>query len=514
MRVNYFLSMEQVGSCGSSQGVADLMLLYPQVRARLPGYERATEVNGIHGRVLRLLALSSGHCFSADWFAEVLNYTSPKSVAPMIWQLRRKLGGPQWGDYAIRSDHGVGYFLEPSAADVDALRFRYLAEPLISRHKDVAEPDDISIDEADEQLEILEEALSLWRVNPAVGLENITADEHQYYYEYEMLYDRAQRLKILLCLRVGTQRRLRQCILFLEGKVADGHSPDWEHWCLLMRAYYSTGNPSKVKETYARAKRYYDIEHGQPVPPQIEDYFQRNIHRDEGFNLSRRRNQLIIVNNSSTGQIETLESPPLHPSRTQAGREELIRVVDSIGITTHTQLRIPGSRMDPLQLMRRARQRLWFSGVLASKWVTDPAVRNELSDFLTVLDHSPEGDVRFMIMNPDGPGYRRLRELRGDELSVEHLPILARLVREHSSFQVKVFDHLPTFRIHVIDKDVVTFSFYRLDEESYLHGDDESWQSPHVVLDPLAPWPIAEVFATLFNEMWHTSSSLDLVKYA
>jgi len=169
--------------------------------------------------------------------------------------------------------------------------------------------------------------------------------------------------------------------------------------------------------------------------------------------------------------------------------------------------------MEPVQLMRRVKQRLWFSGVLASKWVTDPAVRSELSDFLTVLDHSPEGDVRFMIMNPDGPGYRRLRELRGDELSTEHLPLLAELAREHSSFQVKVFDHLPTFRIHVIDKDVVTFSFYRLDEKSYLEGDDDEWNSPHVVLDPLAPWPIAEAFATLFSEMWRGSRFLDLEKY-
>jgi hypothetical protein len=498
---------------GSAQAPADLLLLHPKARALLPEDEAAIEVHGIHGRVLRLLALSTGHCFSTDWLAEVFDYGNPRSVAPMIMQLRRKLGGRRWGDQAIRNDHGVGYHLDPATADVDALKFRDLAQPLIRLYKDAAEPDDILIDEADTQLTKIENVISLWRVNPAVGLEHLAAAEHQYYYEYETLYDRAQRLKILLSLRLGTQERLRQSILLLESKVADHHDPDWEDWCLLIRAYYSTGNPSKVNETYARAKRYYDVKHRQLVPEQIEEYFQRSIQRDERFNLSRARSRATIADSHSAGASDISSSPPALPSQSPAGREELLGVIDLIGVTTHSQLRLAGSRMEPLQLMRRVKRRLWFSGVLASKWVTDPTVRSELSDFLTVLDHSPEGDVRFMIMNPEGPGYRRLRELRGDELNVEHLPLLARLAREHSSFQVKTFDHLPTLRIHVIDKDVVTFSFYRLDEETYLQGDELSWESPHVVLDPLAPWPLAEAFATLFNEMWHGSSFLDLARY-
>jgi hypothetical protein len=508
--MGYLSPVDPPRSLESSNDRANLFLMHPKARAFLPGDDGATEVLGIHGRVLRLFALSAGHCFPTEWLAEVFAYTNPKSVAPMIMQLRRKLGGPRWGDHAIRNDHRVGYCLDPRTADVDTLAFRNLVEPLIRLHRNTAEPDDIPIDDSDIQLATIEKAISMWRGNPAIGLEDLEADEHQYYSEYEMLYDRAQRLRILLALRAGTLDRLRQSILFLENKVADHHAPDSEHWCLLIRAYYSTGNPSKVKETYARAKRYYDITHNRPVPRQIEDYFQRSVRHDEGFDLSRVRGNDIIARNEPTAAQSTTSRFPV---QIPTGREELITIMELIGITTHSQLRLAGSRMEPLQLMRRVRRRLWFSGVLASKWVTDPAVRSALSDFLTVLDHSLEGDARFMIMNPDGPGYRRLRELRGDELNTEHLPLLAGMVREHSSFQVKVFDHLPTFRIHVIDKDVVTFSFYRLDEESYLQDDDQAWESPHVVLDPLAPWPLAEAFATLFNEMWRGCSFLDVEKY-
>jgi hypothetical protein len=490
-------------------GVARLQLLHPKARAQLPGDSPAIEVLGTHGRVLRLLALSGGHCFSSEWLGDFLEYTTSTSVAPMIMQLRAKLGGQGWGARAIQSDHGVGYQLDPVTVEVDAFQFRDNTERLVRLYRKAAEPNDIPVDEADENLDVIEKALSRWRGNPAIGLENITAGEHQYYHDYDRLYDRVQWLRILLALRVGTLQRLRESILLLENKVADNQSPDSEHWCLLIRAYYSIGNPSKVKETYAKSKRYYDL-NGQLLPHQVEDYYRRSQSRDESFDLSRALGRpTISVPSQAPGAVA---SAPLPRGEVSNRSQILMQVVDQIGITTHSELRLTGSRMEPAQLMRRAKQRLWFSGVLASKWVTDPGVRGELADFLTVLDHTPEGDVRFMIMNPGGPGYRRLRELRGDELSAEHLPLLARLAKQHSSFQVKVFDHLPTFRIHVIDRDVVTFSSYRLDEETYL-GDDQIWESPHVVLDPLAPWPLAEVFATLFNEMWHTSAFLDLGKY-
>lgn len=503
--------MDWVSGGSPSPGVARLRLLHPKVRGVVPGQQDPVEVHGVQGRVLRLLALSGGHSFSTEWLMDFLGYTTSNSVAPMIMQLRLKLGGQAWGSRVITNDHGVGYQLDPDSVQVDALSFRDRTEPLVRLYQDAGEPDDIPVAEAAENLEVIEGAVNLWRVNPAIGLEDVSAPEHQYYSHYDWLYDRVQRLRILLAMRVGTLQRLRESIILLEGKLGANRSPDAEDWCLLIRAYHSTGNPSKVKETYARSKSYYDVKHRQPVPQQIEDYFRRSQEHDPEFNLSQARppgtsSQLSAVARSSW------PSTPAPADQPEAATRDLIPLINLIGITTHSQLNLHGSRMEPGELMRRTRERLWFSGVLASKWVTDPQVRSQLSDFLTVLDHSPGGNVRFMIMNPDGPGYRRLRELRGDEVNVEHLPLLADLAREHSSFQVKVFDHLPTFRIHVIDKDVVTFSFYRLDEESYLRA-DQWWESPHVVLDPLSPWPLAEAFATLFNEMWATSAFLDLGKY-
>jgi hypothetical protein len=344
-------SMNRRGTSSLPVGVTRLQLLHPKARALLPGESVPIEIPGTQGRVLRLLALSSGHCFSSEWLADFLRYRTPGSVAPMIMQLRTRLGGPRWGARAIQSDHGIGYQLDPATIEVDALEFKDRIERLLQLYREAAEPDDISIDKADANLDVIEQTLSQWRANPAIGLENITAGEHQYYYDYDRLYDEVQWLRILLALRVGTRQRLRDSILLLENKVADDQSPDWEHWCLLIRAYYSTGKLSKVKETYARSKRYYDL-NNQPVPHQVENCYQRSQRGDDRFDLSRTRNRVPITARDQTPRANA--GIPQSPNDTEDRYETLKRVVDLIGITTHSELQLTGSRMEPTQLIRRA----------------------------------------------------------------------------------------------------------------------------------------------------------------
>ena len=178
--------MNRRGPSSVPVGVTRLELMRPKARALLPGDSVPIEVLGTQGRVLRLLALSAGHCFSSEWLADFLRYSTPASVAPMIMQLRTKLGGAKWGAL-IQSDHGVGYQLDSATVDVDAFDFKDRTECLVQLYRKAAEPDDIPVDEADENLDVIERALSGWRVNPAIGLENITAHEHQYYYEYDSL---------------------------------------------------------------------------------------------------------------------------------------------------------------------------------------------------------------------------------------------------------------------------------------------------------------------------------------
>jgi hypothetical protein len=146
-------------------------------------------------------------------------------------------------------------------------------------------------------------------------------------------------------------------------------------------------------------------------------------------------------------------------------------------------------------------------GVLSSKWVTEAAVRSEFKQLLARLD-AINGDVRFLIIDPDGDGFRRLSELREGHVSTESVDRLRQLIREHKCLKVRMYSNLPAFRIIVIDDDVVSFSAYRVAAKAYLKS-ERGWESPHVVLDPLAPYPLAEAFQSLFLETWENAKPLE-----
>lgn len=195
---------------------------------------------------------------------------------------------------------------------------------------------------------------------------------------------------------------------------------------------------------------------------------------------------------------------PLEPG--QDGDDHLREMAEVLGITTGSTLRLRGEIMDPMQCIENTQNLLYFSGVLASKWVVDPGVRSAFDEMLTKLDALPERerDVRFLIIDPEGDAYSLLYQMRGGRLSADSVPHLRDLARRHPSFQVRVIDALPSFRIVAIDDDMVSFSPYALEEERYATS-RLGWDAPHVMLDPHAPYPLAEAFKLYFEERWNNA---------
>ena len=84
--------------------------------------------------------------------------------------------------------------------------------------------------------------------------------------------------------------------------------------------------------------------------------------------------------------------------------------------------------------------------------------------------------------------------------------MLHSLSADHPSFQVRLYESLPTFRIVLIDQSIVSFSPYLM-----ARGTERArtgWEAPHIVLDRTAAWPLASTFETLFEETWRTSKPL------
>jgi hypothetical protein len=178
----------------------------------------------------------------------------------------------------------------------------------------------------------------------------------------------------------------------------------------------------------------------------------------------------------------------------------VLQISEQLGITTASALQLQGSRLEPQQCVARTKRKLHFMGVLASKWVLDPPTRADFSRLLRRLDHIG-GEVKFLVIDPNSDAFTRLQALRGGHISTDSIRWLRSLAAEHPSFEVRMYTSLPTFRIVAIDDEVVTFSAYHMNESDYARS-RYGWESPHAVLDPKAPWPLANAFELLFSETW------------
>jgi hypothetical protein len=442
-------------------------------------------VTGRPANLLRLLVLHNGQTVRKTTIAN-LNGTSESSVGGKVRDLRDYLKAHRCPDL-IETMSPLGFRV--SLFDdwqIDACQFLSVTESLVGAFDETVR---LGPEAASDQVGILRSVLSLWNANPAEDVDPKLEEK------YKALKVKAENHLIKARLSTKNSTEIREAIQELEYRCRSSN-PEEVEWKLLLLAYDALGNPGQGDLTIERIDQYYR-HHRSSTPATLDELIKAIKRGDPHVNPFR-------INEST---------PPPPPSQSKATPERLntdedtLHAVCSIlGITTASHLRLEGSHLTPLACIRRTRKRLYFTGVLASKWVIEPAVRSEFSEMLARLDAN-EGDARFLIINPKGEGFRRLSELRNGRISTESVEPLRRLAKEYPSLQVRVYEGLPAFRIVVIDDDVVSFSPYRLAAAAYLKT-DRGWEAPHVALDPLAPYPLAEAFELLFLETWNRSEPL------
>lgn len=432
-------------------------------------------------KLLRLLVLNNGRTVSGEAIAE-LGETGAEYAASKIRDLRNLLK-PLKCEGLIQTVDSRGYQVDLTGWVVDALLFKQTITEIGSIREGIAP------EVAREAIPKLEAVLKLWSANPAEGLPN----ENELIVEFERLYSRGHSNLLMARLQSGDADLMREAVITLENKT---HAePDESDWTLLLRAYATLGNIQQTQKTWTRIQQAYG---GRPMPSALRNVGVAALNRQPSVLFAR-------VERGGTGDAE-----PSTVSEVGDGEVSLLDLVKILGITTSSQLKLEGTRVTPIQCIQRTRRRLFFAGILASKWVIDPSVRSAFDDLLTRLDKR-KGDVRFLVINPYGKSFKRLHDLRKGNISAESIPHLKRLVAAHPSFSVRAFDSLPAFRIVIIDDDVVTFSPYRHPVEGYKKS-GQGWQAPHVILDPLAAYPLAEAFQLLFLETWETATPITKLK--
>lgn len=466
-----------------------------------------TAVHGPAALLLRVLLLAPDPKVPVSAAVEVM-CIKETGFGTYCDQLRSTLGDKT----LIRRVNGFVTFKgDRTATDAALVRTRYDAildelGLLDGKGRATANPEDaedaLDLETASRILPLLEEIIDLYGGTPAIGLDRDWVEyPHRHQTWAQSLTDVASdwlnlwtSVNLLaadcqMLIRPGKPTGARLVTSLL--KLARERDPVAEVWPRLLRAAEMSQNHNDRRRAWTLTTEYYKRV-GECMPSELTQFAPpSNLMPDTPVTPHRAR------------PLAT----PLEPRND--GIDHLHEIAEILGITTASTLRLRGEAMDPMECIERTQNLLYFCGVLASKWVMDPGVRSAFDAMLTRLDALPqrERDVRFLIMDPDGDAYSVLYQMRGGRLSSDSVPHLRALARRHPSIQVKVIDALPTFRIVVIDDQVVSFSPYALEEERYATS-RLGWEAPHVLLDPRAPYPLADAFKLYFEERWNNAHEL------
>ena len=199
--------------------------------------------------------------------------------------------------------------------------------------------------------------------------------------------------------------------------------------------------------------------------------------------------------------------------------EEFHKNLDLIGVETCTG-KLTETPFIPKECLKKVHKTLYFMGVAGSKWVKEPQVYVEFERMLMRVS-AAGGEVRFLLLNPQGEGWRTLKELRRDNLSDESYAKFAELCDKFSCLKVRLYDPMPSFRLQFVDDTFVAVSRYKFEFTEY-EKTHYGWDAPHLIVKNEEYelkqegirhfWSLYMAFQYLYNHIWEHSSDLSILK--
>lgn len=157
-----------------------------------------------------------------------------------------------------------------------------------------------------------------------------------------------------------------------------------------------------------------------------------------------------------------------------------------------------GSKYEEERCLDGVDDRMQFMGVHGSRWLKT----DKLEDTIRNADNF-EGKIRFLIVHPDNQRYRDNKPT-DEEYQWCYQSFLELAERYPNTFEVKVYDKLPNFRITTIDRKVAYVSRY------FVNGEDpDSYDNqPMVELVRKADWNFFESYLKYFELQWEEATYL------
>lgn len=221
-------------------------------------------------------------------------------------------------------------------------------------------------------------------------------------------------------------------------------------------------------------------------------------------------NRYTIVRKKDDLSKPQVKSEFVHPSDIKSPnvQDELITNLKEIGIVNATS-QLAETKYEPAQCMKQVRKRLFFMGLLGSKWVTPANVRSDFVLFLKRVQ-ALNGEVRFMLIDPKSQYFKDLMNLRGGALSDDSLKYFLQLSKEYSCLQVRLYNQMPCFRLIFIDDKILAISCYKIEKEGYVQS-KFGWSAPHLVIDSNSPWSLYISFELYYGQIWDSAKDIKSV---
>ena len=176
----------------------------------------------------------------------------------------------------------------------------------------------------------------------------------------------------------------------------------------------------------------------------------------------------ILSNMSITTKEHLLEFGKLHKN------------LDLLGIKNCTE-KLTDTPFMPKTCMKNVKKTLFFMGVAGSKWVNDPPVYAEFERMLRKVS-AAQGEVRFLLLNPNGNGWIKLKNLRRDNLSDSSYNKYQILMKNYPCLKVRLYDPLPSFRLQFVDGTYIAVSRYKFEFSEY-EKTHYGWDAPHLIVE-------------------------------
>ncbi|WP_143695464.1 hypothetical protein [Williamsia sp. 1135] len=311
------------------------------------------------------------------------------------------------------------------------------------------------------------------------------------YYRWQERHTTAELLHADCMLATDDTEETARAVLKRLADVTRRPDPDARVWQRMLLAVSRTNDQRRHTRIWNDTSKYFEAR-DEDLPKEVRSLEPKAASPRAG--RSRR----------SGAQIDdgTLPSPITDET------SQLARIIEQFGIAAPSALELGGVGLRPIDCTKRADSSLDFAGVLAGKWVNN---RETFQSLLAMLkrfqERSPNGRARFLVIDPDSDAYQRLVQIRAGEVSPNSVNKLRELQLKFPCLEVRGIDHLPAFRVLVIDDDIVTVAPYDLENQS-AQASRLGWEAPHMLLDPLATFPLAPAFRIYFDGEWNRAHQL------